>query len=131
MSSNNHHPWRGVPLEHLAEWQRIFRMEIAALKLSSPCPICGQVELYRYYDRDPEYIVYEEYREINGIMYRGRSGLWEWCHSCRHYEHMSAMAPEMWRHTLPVDKSELRHHPDAIDSALSEVLARGDIEHQE
>lgn len=115
--------WKGVPLEHLSEWQRIFRMELAALKLSSPCPICGQVELYRYYDRDSN--EYDEYTEYRGILYRGRSGIWEWCHSCRHYEHMSTEVPAVWRHTLPVDKSKLRHPPDAIDDALSEVLANG------
>lgn len=111
-------PWKGLPREMIAPWQRIFDTELSALKLSSPCPICGQAELYRYYDLNEE-----DYKEIEGIMFRGWGSLWEWCRSCRHYEHMSSRVPEKWRHTLPVDRSMLRHHPDAIDRALSEVLA--------
>lgn len=65
----------------------------------------------------------EQRQEVRGLWFRGSGSLWEWCAACRHYEHMSVLVPDEWRHHLPgLDPSKLRHHPEEVFRALSQAL---------
>jgi hypothetical protein len=112
-NSGRAQPWRGVPLELTRAWDEVFRRSREATDLSAPCPVCRAYTLHRWFQvGHPEEIVLE------GQRFRARGGLWEWCSSCRSYEHASAFVPEWWASDLDVDETKLTAEPGAIEAAL-------------
>ena len=56
-------------------------------------------------------------------MYKGPGSYWEWCGSCRSYEHMSGYVPISWVVELSgIDHSKLTAIPDMIDIANIKII---------
>lgn len=104
--------WRGVPLEFVPQWRRVFQATQEILDLTAPCPLCGSHSLHRWYDL---YRTHE--RVFEGKRFVGDGGLWECCSACRCYEHYSAAIPEWWSCDLEVDLTRVTHEPTAIEDA--------------
>lgn len=114
--------WKGVPIEQLSAWRALFdsRQQGNAMHLPCACPVCGAMTLYRYYALERP-----QAREIEGKMYRGMGSFWEWCSSCRSFEHMSGFVPAWWKvEPLDIDHSKLTALPDLLDQAI-EISAQG------
>jgi hypothetical protein len=105
--------WSGVPDEYQAEWQRAYEESQESINLLVPCPICGVVALHRWYQ-----IGRPTNRVIKGIKFVAHGGLWEWCSSCRSFEHYSGLVPEWWSCNLEVDTKNLTALPTAIEEAM-------------
>jgi hypothetical protein len=109
--------WKGVPLEHWSAWRELFnlRHQGNAMHLACACPICDAETLFRYYA-----LGRVQPGEIDGNKYRGPGSYWEWCSSCRSFEHMSAFVPEWWKvEPLNIDHSKLTALPDLLDEAIA------------
>jgi len=109
----NRKKWTGVPQEKLTEWTEIFINNKEGINLSDKCPICGSINLHKYYQlgRRVEKV-------INGNKFIGHGGLWQWCSSCYHYEHLSAFVPEWWHDTLEINEEFLTAEPEILEKAL-------------
>ncbi|MCP3099194.1 hypothetical protein LZ198_09965 [Myxococcus sp. K15C18031901] len=105
--------WQGVPPEHIARWNEVFSRAAPTLRLSEACPVCGERALRRYFLEGRPID-----RTLDGVRYRSRGASWEWCGSCRAYEHASALVPEAWTCDLDVDTSALTAEPEALEVAL-------------
>ncbi len=105
--------WKGIPLEYASAWRRIFNFNREGLDLSDPCPICGNRTLHLFYQ-----ILRPVDKTIGGNLFVAEGGLWEWCGTCRHYEHLSALVPEWWSCDLAIDISKLTAEPEAIEQAI-------------
>ena len=108
-------PWRGIPPEYTDRWREIYNNAAPeeGMHLSDACPVCGDTELYRYYS-----LLKTQPRLLGGIMYKGPGSYWEWCGSCRSYEHVSGYVPISWVVELSgIDHSKLTAIPDMIDIA--------------
>jgi hypothetical protein len=110
MSSIDTTEWYGVPLNLIEAWNEVFQKSRETLNLSSPCPVCGATTLHRWYQigRPIDKIV-------EGQRYVARGGLWEWCSTCRAYEHAQALVPEWWSSSLEVNEADLTAEPEAIE----------------
>lgn len=94
--------WYGVPEEKEYEWQKAFikaNDEKQGIAVNLPCPICFSMTLRHYYD--------------------GKRGLWQWCSSCRRYEHSQSFTPDWWHWELEYDRSELTAEPELLERAFS------------
>jgi hypothetical protein len=91
--------WTGVPTSYLQKCDEIFNASKELLNLSSPCPICGEHQLHRWFQvgKPAEKI-------INGNRFIAQGSLWEWCSSCKSYVHSSAYVPDWWKTDLQVDE---------------------------
>ncbi|EPF4820954.1 hypothetical protein [Escherichia albertii] len=108
--------WSGIPTEYTDRWREIYNNVTPGeeMHLSTACPVCGDTELYRYYS-----LVKTQPCLLGGIMYKGPGSYWEWCGSCRSYEHMSGYVPISWAVELSgIDHSKLTAIPDMIDTAM-------------
>ncbi len=105
--------WKGVPLDRVDEWQRVFSLCEGEGRLREPCPSCGKQELHRFYlvgrRLDPP---------AHGGRYVARGSQWEWCANCHVYEHSSALVPATWQPALVVDEDSLTAEPEAIQQAI-------------
>lgn len=113
MPSKADDSWTGVPYEYLAEWQRVYQASQESSNLSLPCPICGAVALHRWYQ-----IGNPIDRVIEGRRFIATGALWEWCSSCRHFEHYSCLVPDWWSCNLEVDVKNLTAFPTAIEETM-------------
>lgn len=104
--------WHGVPLAYQERWRVIFSgREGRQLDLPTPCPVCGAPTLHRYYGHPPG-------GDTSSGPHRGpNAGLWEWCSTCRSYEHYSTRHPAGYACDLDVDWRRVGHAPDAIEEA--------------
>lgn len=113
MSINN---WHGVPLDHVAAWRETFNKMLPSegAHPSSACPVCGEITLHRYFSLEKL-----QPRVIREVRYKGPGSYWEWCSSCRSFEHMSGYVPFWWNFDIPgIDRSKLTAIPDLIDRAM-------------
>lgn len=110
--------WCGVPSEKKAEWQRVFAASTEGLSVSAACPCCGQHGLHRYFGRA------SPLREARAG-YAGRGSSWEWCTSCRAYEHASCLVPSWWRPIQGIAEHELTAEPEQIEMQLKRLGAVG------
>lgn len=92
--------WSGVPEQLYAQWRDAFRVRSHGVDLDIPCPSCGASTLHRYFQRSG-----------------ARGALWEWCSSCRVYEHFSAVVPEWWSSDLDLTGLTLTAEPEALEMA--------------
>ncbi len=117
--------WNGVPLAADAAWREIFNAAAPAEQahLSAPCPICGNKTLRRFYS-----LMKVKPREIEGEIYVGPGSYWEWCSSCRAFEHFSGLVPAWWDFDLPnLDHYYLKHDPGLIDDAMHRVGQEAEV----
>jgi hypothetical protein len=106
--------WNEVSTEDHPAWRAVFNSEPQSETLAGPCPLCGASTLHRWYSVDGLDDI-----EIGGQHYIGRGRLWEWCSSCRAYEHFrDGYVPEWWRSSLVVPENELAYDPGPIEAAL-------------
>lgn len=104
--------WRGVPLEFSDDWLALFEAEPNVSDLAASCPVCGEPHLHRYYLLDRLAPC-----ELNHRQYAGNGGLWEWCSSCRSYEHYSCLVPIHWTTPYLVDAKMLTAEPEELEVA--------------
>ena len=91
----------------------MFGASTDGVDVEGPCPICGARRLHRFYQSGRALR-----RESGGERFVAHGACWEWCSSCRTFEHYSALVPEWWRSDLTVNESELTALPDALESAV-------------
>lgn len=103
--------WKSIPKEYIEEWKFIFDMNREGANLSNSCPICNSKSLHRYYHKN---------NTGNEILYNDRGAEWQWCSSCRHYEHLEGVVPNWWSHDLHIDGNKLSHVPEIIDRAYKD-----------
>lgn len=99
--------WTGVPTEKTSAWARCFRKPSSGYAVASPCPLCGETALFRYYSTPVPVRV-----SVPG--FQGLGGLWEWCQACRTFEHSSAMVPDWWDPSLSVADGARTATPDGL-----------------
>lgn len=116
MSTGHGQAWRGVPEECLREWYAVFAGSREGLNVSSPCPVCGARTLHRYYQHGKKVEVVAD-----GELYVSRGASWEWCSTCRPYEHATALVPAWWSGELEVELSKLTAEPEALEAALRQA----------
>jgi hypothetical protein len=104
--------WIGVPEEYQEKWSQIYQKSQECLNLSEPCPVCSAVALHRWYQ-----IGKPVERVIEGVKYLADGGLWEWCSSCRSFEHWNSLVPAWWSCELEVDEQQLTALPTALEVA--------------
>lgn len=107
--------WQGVPEEKLPAWRKLFNDAVGGgVDLPNDCPVCGHRMLHRYY-----HLAKVEPRELRGKLFQGLGSYWEWCSSCRSYEHMHGFVPDWWQEKpLAVNHAELTVTPGILDAAL-------------
>jgi hypothetical protein len=106
--------WVGVTADKIDAWREIFNHSQNGIDLKDACPVCGQCTLHKYY-----HLARVEPRELRGRSFQGQGSYWEWCSSCRSYEHMSGYVPDWWiEKPLLVNHSDLTAIPDLLDAAL-------------
>ena len=93
--------WKGVPVQHLAEWNAAFSNNPSKIRVGASCPLCERIELFRWHD--------------------GGRGLWQWCNGCGAYEHSTAKVPTGWLPEVLVRPMQLTALPTSIVEALREV----------
>jgi len=104
--------WKEV-LERRPQWRRTFNGEPSVPDLAGPCPVCNAQTLHRWYLQEN---VHE--KVFGGILYKGRGRLWEWCSTCRTYEHYrDGFVPQWWTAPFDVDPNDLRYDPGPIEDA--------------
>jgi hypothetical protein len=108
--------WSSVPRELDKAWMDIFYASQEGLNVSAPCPVCGTASLHRWYQ-----VGRPEERFSDGRRYVARGGQWQWCSTCRTFDHSSSLVPEWWSCDLPVDEARLTMTPGAIEQARLEV----------
>lgn len=113
MNESPAHNWQGVPTRYSARWQEIFQSSQEIMNLAAACPVCGHSSLHRWYQVGKSLD-----RVISGMRFVASGALWEWCSTCRCYEHSSCMVPEWWSCALEVNLSSLTAEPTAIEDAL-------------
>jgi hypothetical protein len=106
--------WHGVPDLNRSAWREAFATASASVRLPHPCPVCGAMELHRYYGNAT---VTTEVRP--GFVGKGAS--WEWCSSCRTYEHASGLVPTWWVQLPVPDERCLRAEPEELERQLKTV----------
>lgn len=107
--------WKDVPQERYEEWAKVFQSSKEIPHLSANCPLCGETQLYRYYQScDPRNEMDE--RRSRGFIEHG--GLWEWCRSCRSFAHYSALVPDWGVCDLNISLNLLTPYPTAIEEEL-------------
>lgn len=107
--------WQDVPESLAGVWRRIFDESMSGLDLDDPCPVCGALELHRWF-----YLEHERPSEEIGRRWRGSGSQWQWCSNCRSYEHSSGLVPTWWQRDLTVDVDLLRHDPQPLEDARRE-----------
>ncbi len=112
--------WQGVPTAIIDAWRTLFNATPATegMNLSASCPVCGQRTLHRYYALERA-----APRELRGAAYQGPGSYWEWCSSCRSFEHMSGYVPAWWQvEPLAIDHARLTAVPDLLDEVLGKRI---------
>jgi len=113
--------WRAVPVDQEQAWRDAFAAYPYTAALPAPCPLCGAHKLRQYYGRPKD-----DPRVLLGVKYKGLGALWEWCLSCKTYEHYSCLVPEAWvRPPLTIPEYYLKACPEELAYALEPVILSG------
>jgi len=108
-------PWSTVPDEREEEWCRVFSGIYGTVppKVLEACPVCRAPTLRYYFTvgRRSRY-------DLRGRPTLGLGSSWEWCSSCRRYQHQSCFVPDWWSPPYAVDERLLTTKPERLDAAL-------------
>ncbi|MFE6287852.1 hypothetical protein [Streptomyces sp. NPDC057877] len=86
--------------------------------MASPCPVCSAPSLHRWYHQESDRAMIR-----GGRRYLGHGRLWEWCSTCRTFEHYpDALVPDWWVAPYEVAAEELRYDPGPIEKARMSAL---------
>jgi hypothetical protein len=104
--------WTQIEQEIAVKWRSIFHKSKIGINVDGDCPICNKATLHRWYlvGRPIEQI-------IEGNKFVAQGDLWEWCSSCKVFEHYSSLVPDWWKCDLEVNLKELRFTPNVIEGA--------------
>lgn len=105
--------WKEVPQKYFSIWINVFDKSREGINLSTPCPLCGERTLHRYYT-----VKQQGERILQGNRFTGLGELWEWCSTCRSFARYSVAIPDWWYCDLSIDPRELAHTPEVIEEAL-------------
>jgi formylglycine-generating enzyme required for sulfatase activity len=64
---------------------------------------------------------------VEGVEYVAEGGLWEWCSSCRSFEHWNSLVPAWWSCDLEVDEQQLTALPTALEVAIQAQKAEDNL----
>lgn len=110
--------WQGVPIEAVESWQKAFAETPMGYGVRGPCPLCRAHTLRCYF-----YLGRVDAVRVNGIDYRGRGSVWEWCATCRSFNHAQALVPLSWAGApLRLDHAKLTPVPDVIDALIKDAM---------
>ncbi len=113
---NDSTEWQEV-LESRPEWRRTFNEDSDSADLVGPCPVCGSRTLHRWYLLEDR-----EAKVLRGLHFKGRGRLWEWCSTCRTFEHYrDGFVPDWWTAPFDVAPDRLRYDPGPIEEVRSTV----------
>jgi len=109
--------WKGVPENCTNAWKEAFDVPSEGYFVPGYCPVCGAETLRRYY-----YPGCTQAHEVPGMLLPKPGSSWEWCSSCRSYEHAQALVPGYWcAATLNLDHYILTPVPEVLDQAISTI----------
>ncbi len=111
--------WQSVPDASREGWRKAFAVPRAGVDVRGPCPVCGADALHRYYQVGAPLPATAEGTFV------ARGALWEWCSSCRSYEHASALVPSWWQSDVAVDERGLTALPDVLERFVAARSPRG------
>jgi hypothetical protein len=111
--------WKNVPDEHLRLWRSIFASSREGVDLSEACPVCGRRTLHRWYYLDRP----RPPSDAAGA-WLGSGSEWQWCRSCRSYEHYTVLVPDWWVAPFVVDLADLYEDPGSVEEARLQSLQR-------
>lgn len=106
--------WHDIPEEQYTRWRDIFSASTEGARLAAQCPVCGARTLYRWFNLHRPMRI-EEF----GRTWSGKGGEWEWCRTCRSYQHTSGLVPDWWHPAVTVTPGSLMHDPGPIDAILA------------
>lgn len=110
---NERTPWREADAESYTAWRRIFNAGWTGSDVPDPCPVCGSRTLHQWYMQDDT-----DAKVLRGVRYKGRGRLWEWCSTCRTFEHYrDGFVPVWWMEPYHVEPGHLRYDPGPIEAA--------------
>lgn len=111
--------WHETDAEQHGPWRAAFNREPVGPAPAGPCPVCGVPSLHRWYVLDDD-----DARVLRGARYLGHGRLWEWCATCRTYEHYrDGFVPEWWKAPFAVDPELLRYDPGPVEEARQASIA--------
>jgi len=111
--------WKEVPNELLAAWRSVFDHAVVRMDLVENCPVCGVATLHQWFSlASPREVT------MQGRRWKGSGSQWQWCSTCRSYEHSSAWVPDLWSDPLDVDGTTLMTDPGAIEAARTASAQR-------
>ncbi len=105
--------WQSVPDAAREGWRQAFAVPRAGVDVRGPCPVCGVDALHRYYQVGSPLPATAEGAFV------ARGALWEWCSSCRSYEHASALVPSWWQADLAVVERGLTALPEVLEKLVA------------
>ncbi len=111
--------WQDVPMEHYRAWMQVFNPHPHQHLLTEACPICGSQTLVQYY-------------HLAGLNKRadcppdilGSGSLWQWCFTCRHYQHYSALISRQWVQPFAIPNEAITVDPDGIERVRVAALPK-------
>ncbi|WP_157978441.1 MULTISPECIES: hypothetical protein [Nocardia] len=110
---NEQAKWRENGDETYTQWRRRFNASWNSAEVPGSCPVCGSATLHRWYVQEDS-----DATVLHGVLYKGRGRLWEWCSTCRTFEHlMDGFVPAWWVDPYPVAPESLRYDPGPIEAA--------------
>lgn len=110
---NERERWKGADAESYSAWRRTFNASFTGPDVQGPCPVCGSETLHRWYAQDDS-----NEKVLLGERFKGRGRLWEWCSTCRTFEHFrDGYVPEWWVEPYGVERDRLRYDPEPIEEA--------------
>ncbi|MEO3974223.1 hypothetical protein AAFN69_10150 [Streptomyces sp. CAU 1734] len=113
--------WREADTEVHPLWRRTFNQDWTGPDVAAPCPVCGNTGLHRWY-----LLENARPRKYDGIEFAGRGRLWEWCDSCRTFEHYpDGSVPSWWSAPYGPGIPDPGRTPEAIERARVAAHRRG------
>ena len=110
------HP--GPLLNSLSAWRQVFAASRDDVDVVETCPVCGRQTLHRWFYLERAMPT----RDAVGS-WQGRGSEWQWCSSCRSYEHYVGLVPDWWAEPFTIDLEELYEDPGPIEDARLQHLS--------
>jgi hypothetical protein len=102
--------WQDVAAEQVKSWRQTFDASAEGIDLTAACPVCKARSLHRWFN------VHRARASVSdGRAWQGSGSQWQWCSSCRSYEHASGLVPDWWSAPFEIPLESLRHDPEEIE----------------
>jgi hypothetical protein len=108
--------WQDVPIDLVRTWRGLFDASAEGLDLAADCPVCRSRSLHRWFNlAKAEALIHA------GRAWQGSGSQWQWCSTCRSYEHSRSLIPDWWIAPFDIDLAVLAHNPAAIEHRRLEL----------